>query len=114
FRFQQVERASAVAQGGEAIGEVVGHARNLGGESARRKFPRAHKSARAGCMSRPVATAIGFSAVLLWSLLAALTAASGAMPPFQLTAVTFAIGGIAGVVLWLFRPSAAKALRQPW
>ena len=49
-------------------------------------------------MSRPLATAIGFSAVLLWSLLAALTAASGAMPPFQLTAVTFGIGIITTVI----------------
>jgi drug/metabolite transporter (DMT)-like permease len=65
-------------------------------------------------MSRPLATAIGFSAVLLWSLLAALTAASGAMPPFQLTAVTFGIGGLAGVALWAVRPAAARALRQPW
>lgn len=65
-------------------------------------------------MSRAAATAIGFSAVLLWSLLAFLTAASGAMPPFQLTAITFGIGGLAGVALWPFRPSAARAIRQPW
>ncbi len=65
-------------------------------------------------ITRPVATAIGFAAVLLWSLLAVFTAASGAMPPFQLTAITFAIGGVAGVALWAVRPSAAKALRQPW
>lgn len=65
-------------------------------------------------MTRPAATAIGFTAVLLWSLLAFFTAASGAMPPFQLTAITFGIGGLAGVALWAFRPAAAKALRQPW
>jgi drug/metabolite transporter (DMT)-like permease len=65
-------------------------------------------------LSRPTATAIGFIAVLLWSLLAVFTAASGAMPPFQLTAITFAVGGLAGVALWVVRPSAAKALRQPW
>ena len=65
-------------------------------------------------MSRTSATAIGFAAVLLWSLLAFFTAASGAMPPFQLTAITFGIGGLAGVALWTIRPSAAKALRQPW
>jgi drug/metabolite transporter (DMT)-like permease len=64
--------------------------------------------------TRPVATAIGFVAVLLWSLLAVFTAASGAMPPFQLTAITFGIGGLAGVALWIVRPAAAKALRQPW
>ena len=48
-------------------------------------------------MSRSSATAIGFGAVLLWSLLAFFTAASGAMPPFQLTAVTFGIGKLIGV-----------------
>ncbi len=64
--------------------------------------------------TRPVATAIGFVAVLLWSLLAVFTAASGAMPPFQLTAITFGIGGLAGVALWIVRPAAATALRQPW
>ena len=65
-------------------------------------------------MSRTSATAIGFTAVLLWSLLAFFTASSGAMPPFQLTAITFGIGGLAGVALWTVRPAAAKALRQPW
>ena len=65
-------------------------------------------------LSRRAATAIGFCAVLLWSSLAVLTAASGTMPPFQLLAITFGIGGLAGVLLWLIRPSAAKAIRQPW
>jgi drug/metabolite transporter (DMT)-like permease len=65
-------------------------------------------------LSRRAATGIGFCAVLLWSSLAVLTAASGDVPPLQLLALTFAIGGIAGVALWAFRPSAAKAIRQPW
>lgn len=65
-------------------------------------------------LSRRSATLIGFAAVLLWSLLAVLTAASGTMPPFQLLAITFAIGGLSGVLLWAARPGAAKALRQPW
>lgn len=59
--------------------------------------------------SRPIATLIGFSAVLLWSLLAALTAASGTMPAFQLTAITFAIGGLFLLVL---RPGSVRAMRQ--
>ena len=50
-------------------------------------------------ITRPVATAIGFAAVLLWSLLAVFTAASGAMPPFQLTAITFAIGTLLGTAI---------------
>ena len=65
-------------------------------------------------VSRRAATAIGFCAVLLWASLATLTAASGAVPPFELLALTFGIGGLAGLGLWAVRPAAAKALRQPW
>ena len=61
-------------------------------------------------LARPTATLIGFSAVLLWSLLAFLTAASGTMPAFQLTAITFAVGGLS---LLLIRPASIKAMRQP-
>lgn len=60
--------------------------------------------------NRSTATLIGFSAVLLWALLAWLTAVSGAMPAFQLTAITFAIGGLSLVVM---RPASLRALRQP-
>jgi drug/metabolite transporter (DMT)-like permease len=59
------------------------------------------------------ATLIGFSAVLLWSLLALFTAASGPVPPFQLAAITFAIGGLIGAASWPLRPGAVRALRQP-
>jgi drug/metabolite transporter (DMT)-like permease len=59
------------------------------------------------------ATLIGFAAILLWSLLSLLTVASGAVPPFQLAAMTFAIAGTMGAATWLFRPGAAAALRQP-
>jgi drug/metabolite transporter (DMT)-like permease len=45
------------------------------------------------------ATAIGFGAVLLWALLALLTVAVGPVPPFQLSAICFAIGGGAGLLL---------------
>ncbi len=48
-------------------------------------------------MTRPQATAIGFFAVLQWALLALLTVGSAPVPPFQLTAMCFAIGGIVGV-----------------
>ena len=51
-------------------------------------------------MSRARATAIGFGAVLLWALLALLTVAVGPVPPFQLSAVCFTIGGGAGL-LWI-------------
>jgi drug/metabolite transporter (DMT)-like permease len=60
------------------------------------------------------ATVVGFSAIVLWSLLALFTAASGKVPPFQLAALTFAIGGGIGAATWAARPDAASALRQPW
>jgi drug/metabolite transporter (DMT)-like permease len=65
-------------------------------------------------MARSTATLIGFSAILMWSLLSLLTVLSGAVPPFQLAAMTFAIGGALGVATWPFRPGAAQALKQPW
>lgn len=64
--------------------------------------------------SKTSATAIGFIAVLLWSLLALLTAASGRIPPFQLAAMTFGIGGVAGALTWIWRPSGILALKQSW
>ncbi|MDJ1157472.1 EamA family transporter [Chelatococcus sp. SYSU_G07232] len=59
------------------------------------------------------ATAIGFGAVLLWSLLALFTAASGTVPPFQLAAMTFLLGGLVGAGTWLRRPRGLRALWQP-
>jgi len=63
--------------------------------------------------ARLKATLVGFSAVLMWSFLAVLTVASGTIPPFQLAAMTFAIGGLIGAASWLVRRGAASALRQP-
>jgi len=62
---------------------------------------------------RHLATLIGFTAVLMWSLLAFLTAATGAVPPFQLTAMAFAIGAALGLV-WLGARGRWQELRQPW
>lgn len=64
-------------------------------------------------MTAATATLIGLSAILMWSLLSTLTVASGPIPPFQLAAMTFAIGGCVGPVTWLWRPQAARALVQP-
>ena len=50
------------------------------------------------------ATLIGFAAVGMWSLLALLTAASGSMPPFQLSAIAFAIGTLVGLAQRLVAP----------
>lgn len=53
------------------------------------------------------ATLIGFAAVAMWALLALLTDASGKMPPFQLSAITFAIGTCVGLAARLFMPAPA-------
>lgn len=66
-------------------------------------------------MSRARATAIGFVAVLLWASLALATVATGAVPPFQLTALCFLIGGLLGLADMARRGASARAaLRQPW
>jgi drug/metabolite transporter (DMT)-like permease len=59
------------------------------------------------------ATLLGLTAILMWSLLAALTVATGSVPAFQLAAMTFAIGAIVGFLTWIGRPKAMQALRQP-
>jgi drug/metabolite transporter (DMT)-like permease len=46
-------------------------------------------------------TLVGATAVLLWSTLAALTALSGDIPPFQLLAMSFALAFVVGVALWI-------------
>ncbi len=58
------------------------------------------------------ATLIGFSAILMWSLLALFTAASGKMPPFQLSAVAFSIGSLPGIFVLLAKPARFRLLRQ--
>jgi len=63
--------------------------------------------------SQTAATLTGLAAVFMWSFLSLLTVASGTMPPFQLAAITFAIGGSIGVASWLFRPGGARSLKQP-
>jgi drug/metabolite transporter (DMT)-like permease len=63
-------------------------------------------------MTTRTATTIGLGAVLLWSLLALFTAASGRVPPFQLAAMTFLVGGLVGAASWGVRPHGIKALRQ--
>ncbi|ANY81828.1 hypothetical protein BB934_14865 [Microvirga ossetica] len=63
-------------------------------------------------MTTRTATSIGLIAILLWSMLALFTAATGRIPPFQLNAMTFLVGGLVGVVSWIVRPQGLKALRQ--
>jgi drug/metabolite transporter (DMT)-like permease len=49
----------------------------------------------------------------MWSSLAVLTAASGTMPPFQLSAICFLIGSLIGLSVMLREPRRLRALRQP-
>src|SRR5436305_6189041 len=63
-------------------------------------------------MTSRTATLIGLSAILMWSLLAALTVATGKIPAFQLAAMTFAIGALVGALTWIGRPEGVRALRQ--
>lgn len=56
------------------------------------------------------ATAIGFGAVLLWSLLALFTVGTAPAPPLLLNAVCFAIGGTIGL-MWTVRTGRVARLR---
>ncbi|MGO4915295.1 aromatic amino acid exporter YddG [Pseudogemmobacter sp. W21_MBD1_M6] len=62
-------------------------------------------------MSKGKATAVGFIAVLLWSLLALFTVGSAPVPPFQLNAICFAIGGAIGLI-WTARNGGFSTLRR--
>ncbi|MCF3641004.1 EamA family transporter [Rhizobium sp. TRM95111] len=59
------------------------------------------------------ATLIGFTAILMWALLALFTAASGKIPPFQLSAICFLIGSLPGIAVLIARPGRLALLRQP-
>lgn len=61
-------------------------------------------------MTQRTATAIGFVAVLLWSTLAVFTKLSGSVPPFQLVAMSFAIGGTIGAVYLVLSGAALRPL----
>jgi len=62
-------------------------------------------------MTRSRATAIGFTAVLLWALLALFTVGSAPVPPLQLNAMCFAVGGTLGLI-WAARTGQLAALRR--
>ena len=64
-------------------------------------------------MNPRTATLIGLTAILMWSLLAVLTVATGKIPAFQLAAMTFAIGAAVAFASWIWRPAAFGALKQP-
>ncbi|WP_050387763.1 aromatic amino acid exporter YddG [Bradyrhizobium pachyrhizi] len=64
-------------------------------------------------MTTRTATFVGLTAILMWSLLSVMTVATGAIPAFQLAAMTFAIGAAVAFASFLLRPSAFGALKQP-
>ncbi len=64
-------------------------------------------------MTSRTATLFGLTAIVMWSLLAVLTVATGYIPAFQLAAMTFAIGGAVGSATVLLRGGATRALRLP-
>jgi drug/metabolite transporter (DMT)-like permease len=60
-------------------------------------------------MPRPLATLTGFGAVLLWATLAPLTVLAAPLPPLQLTASAFLVGGLLGLAV---RPGGLAAWAQ--
>jgi drug/metabolite transporter (DMT)-like permease len=50
----------------------------------------------------------------MWALLALLSASSGSVPPFQLVAMTFSIGGLIGIITWPFRTDVISKLSTDW
>lgn len=65
-------------------------------------------------MIRTEATIIGLVAILMWSLQGTLTVLSGAMPVFLLTGVSFLIGAVPGLFLWVKHPQSWRVLCQPF
>ncbi len=59
------------------------------------------------------ATLIGFSAILMWSLLAVLSALSGAVPPFLLCAFSFAIATVIGLAVSVVSAKPRAPARVP-
>ena len=60
-----------------------------------------------------IPTLCGLGAILLWGLLALLTTQTADVPPFLLTALTFGIAGISGLI-WLVFKGRLTLLRQPF
>ncbi|MGQ3027916.1 MAG: aromatic amino acid exporter YddG [Ferrovibrionaceae bacterium] len=64
---------------------------------------------------RARATLVGAGALLLWACLAVFTTATGAVPPFLLTALSFGVAFLMALTKWLVRGEAiGRHLRQPW
>ncbi|MBM3486967.1 MAG: EamA family transporter [Alphaproteobacteria bacterium] len=59
------------------------------------------------------ATLVGAGALALWATLASLTAFATRIPPFELVALGFGVGGGAAAIILLARGRLGAALRQP-
>ncbi|MFN4155924.1 MAG: DMT family transporter [Paracoccaceae bacterium] len=64
-------------------------------------------------MTQGRATAIGFSAILMWALLALFTIGSAPVPPFLLNTLCFGIGGAIGLI-WTARRGFAVLRTVSW
>lgn len=62
-------------------------------------------------MTQEKATLMGFGAVLLWALLALFTVLSTPIPAFQLTAMSFTIGGLLGLT-WIVSTGELRSLKS--
>ena len=66
-------------------------------------------------LNKTQATFIGFAAVIMWGFLAYLSKSAEAIPPLQLNAMGFFVGGLVGVASWPFRTGVYSVLLgQKW
>ncbi len=63
-------------------------------------------------MTPAIATALGLGAIALWGLLALITTATAGVPAFEVTAITFTIGGTLAIAIVALR-GRLSLLRQP-
>jgi len=59
------------------------------------------------------ATLVGFSAVVMWALLALFTAGSGTVPPFLLSALSFSVATLIGLIIRVAAPTSAPSVSIP-
>lgn len=65
--------------------------------------------------SRRRGTLLGVVAIVLWSSLAVMALFTAELPPFEVLAISFGIGGLCGIGLLASRGAGSlKTLRQPW
>jgi drug/metabolite transporter (DMT)-like permease len=58
-------------------------------------------------------TLSGLAAIVLWAVLALFTAGTGPIPPFQLSAITFALASLVGFAVMAATGTGVSVLRQP-